>query len=63
MWACMDEKLTGEHSPYVHALQEKRECTTCILPENACSFQGVQEISHIYLGNLLDTLETTCILW
>ena len=52
MWACMDEKLTGEHSPYVHALPEKRECTTCTLPENARSFQGVQEISHIYLGNL-----------
>ena len=39
------------------ALQEKRECATCTLPENARSFQGVQEISQIYVGNLLDTME------
>ena len=30
-----------------------KEYATCTLPENACSFQGVQEISQIYVGNLL----------
>ena len=32
---------------------------------NARSFQGIhsQEISHINMGNLLDSLETTCILY